>query len=216
MEYLNLIKLSLNLWDYRKTDEVSKDLLKKDFTVTQGLILYLVLFSITMLILTIPLLVSGELLDVIFVAGYVFGIVLGLLLGISLIFLGALWSHLFIKLFKGDKHYLDTVKVFLVLMIPYLLFQVVYTVFTAFVEILVILGGELFYILNQILTLIILVVLVYYLVICAKTYAITHNMGIQNAVLAGVSSIAAALVVMGIIFAILFLIVFSLGLGTRF
>lgn len=210
MNIQEMIKTSFDLWNFKKTEDVAKKLLDKEISTVNGLIVIVALTIISTFFSLIPLFFSGEFFEPWFAIGFIIGAIALLILLIPGFFLMMAWNHLFIKLFKGTKNYMDTVNIFLILMVPYCIFQLIYAFFAMFVEILAVLGGDLFYLIYLLISPISFAIFVYYCIIVVKTFAISHEMGHQNAALAGVVSVG----VIFMVFLVIGIIVgFMIGFG---
>lgn len=216
MDIKTSIQESIKLWNFRNTEQVAKTLDLENFSISTGVMIILLFTFISIAISILPLGFYGEeivaeisflqnLSLIIMMLLLLVGSVFISLLVIPFYFLGILWNHLWIKLFKGEGNFSKTFKVFVITSIPYFFYGVLSSIFSTIVEFLVIIGGEGFYLLNLLLSPISLAIFVYYCVIIVKTVTISHNMNVEKAILAGICSFLGFFIIsfIAIIFAVI-------------
>ena len=212
MTFQQIMKASFELWNIKKTDSQARKLLRMDISLKEILLWYFFFVIISVIISVLSEIFRSTTIDFLFILAA--AVMATIILGIPLYFLLMLWNQLFIKLFKGTKPYKDTLKVFTLILIPYSLIQIGFSLLITIIEILAILVSEWIYILLVLVVPISLLAFIYYLIVVVKTFAITHKMGTQNAILAGFVSILVLMTILFVIVLLFSLLMFAfLGLA---
>lgn len=117
--------------------------------------------------------------------GYLVGILIGLFILVPLFYtIIILWSHMWINIFGGDRGFLKSLEIFTSVYLPAILFGIL--VFSYLYIVLMTIANLVTIIIAIILYLIYMGLGIYSVFVIVKTFSITHNMGIGNAILAGV------------------------------
>ena len=213
MDYISYLKSSFKLYMFDK--EEAKKLASKEVSIFIGSLIFVILTTLIIAFYTLPEVIvpTGDLVleDFNIAPFLLIAAPFIALFSLMFTFISILWSHLWIKVFGGDKNYKKTIEIFLISYVPFLL---IYTVISVFDAILMTLANAVspFFLAGLFFTgLITFAVTVYYLAVIAYTISITHNMELSMSVLAGFVSVFIAVLFIGIL-----LLVPLFILGTAF
>ena len=213
MDYRDYIKSSFNLYKFDK--EEAKKLASKEVSIFTGSIIFVIFTALIIAFYSLPEVIAptGELVFEDFNVAPLLLIAAPFIALVSLFFtfVSILWSHLWIKIFGGDKSYKKTIEIFLISYVPFLLFYVVISVFDAILMTLANAVSQFFLVGLFITGLITLAATIYYLAVIAHTISITHNIELGMSILAGFVSIFVA-IILAIILVIIPLIILGIGL----
>ncbi|MCH8519607.1 MAG: hypothetical protein LAT82_02530 [Nanoarchaeota archaeon] len=201
MDYIDYIKSSFNLWklDKKEAQKVSDN----TYPILIGSILVAITMTIVLLFTFLPEIIvpSGDLIfEGINIAPFllllapVFGV-----LSVVFMFLSFLWSYLWIKVFGGSRDLKKTIEVFLVIQVPFLLFNIIISVIDSIILILAGLFSEFIALFAFVTVMITFAFTVYYFVVVVNTISITHNMDVIKTVLAGAVSIVVAMAIIAML-----------------
>lgn len=201
MDISQYIKSSLGLWKLDK-NEVKK-VSDKNYSILLGSLLIAITTTFTLFFVLLPELIvpSGE---------FVFNdrdwtVTILLLLPIIGLFstliaiVGILWSHLWIKIFGGQRNILKTIEVFLVIQVPLLFFNILISAIDSVILILAGLYSEFIALLTLLTGLVTFAFTIYYIIVIVNTISVTHNMSTLNTILAGFISTIVFLILLVII-----------------
>ncbi|MFT4244834.1 MAG: YIP1 family protein [Candidatus Woesearchaeota archaeon] len=201
MNYKDYIKSSFRLYLFDK--EEAKKLASKEVSISIGSLIFFILTAFIIAFYMLPELIAptGDLVfedfniaPFLLIAAPVIA-----LFSLMFTFISILWSHLWIKIFGGDKNYKKTIEIFLISYVPFLLIYTVISIFDAILMTFANLISPFFLAGFFISGLITLAVTIYYLAVIAHTISITHNMELSMSVLAGFVSVFIVVLFIGIL-----------------
>ena len=214
--YKEILKTSFSLWNLSKNEEVANGIRDGTKMPSFGSVfsLYLVFFSIYAVLYEIFVysLLRGYLDELSYAGLYtilpdalavIVSILMRIVFGVLFYLFILLWSHMWIKVFGGDRDLKTTVSTFITIIFPSLL--ITYVLSFIWGIILAVTGA--FNLIYGIVGIISFIVGAYYIIVVVKTFGVVQNLGASRAFGTGVVStltlVVLFIILLGIIYGIL-------------